>query len=149
MPLTNKVVNKLYKKIVLGVLVVGTVLLPLKLALATDLQLDGTSNFNVQSNSVLQTIKDNTKLGGYDNVASQGPIETTALIVNFLLGLLGSIALALTVYAGYIWLIARGDESEIERAKAILVGSVTGMLLVLSSYTVLGYVFRSFVSITN
>lgn len=141
--------GKFFTRHWITLLTFGVIFFPFQPVFAEDLKLDGRSNFNAQSNSVLQTVKNNTRLGGYDNVASQGPIETVALIVNFLLGLLGTIALALTIYAGYIWLIARGDEGEVERAKAILVGSVTGLFLVLSSYTILGYVFRSFVSITN
>lgn len=137
--------------IVLTALAVCATFLPLRTVLAAGsiLNITGATNFNAQSTTVLQTVKNNTKLGGYDNVAASGPIETVSYIINFLLGLLGTIALALTVYAGFVWLKAQGNEEEVTRAKNILIGSVTGILLVLSSYAIINYVFRSFVNITN
>ena len=96
-----------------------------------------------------QNIRDNTKLGGYDDVANEGPIATASLVINLLLGLLGTIALCLTVYAGFLWMIARGNEEDITKAKDILSGSVVGFLVILSSYSFMYYVFRSWVNITN
>ncbi|MBI4407326.1 MAG: hypothetical protein HY565_02385 [Candidatus Kerfeldbacteria bacterium] len=96
-----------------------------------------------------ETVQDNTRLGGYDNVATEGPIVTASLVINILLGLLGTLALCLTVYAAFLWIIARGNEEDVTKAKDILMGSVVGLLVVLSTYTFMNYVFRSFVNITD
>lgn len=95
------------------------------------------------------TVQNNTRLGGYDDVANEGPIMTASLVVNLLLGLLGTVALCLTVYAGFLWIIARGNEEDITKAKNILMGSVVGLLVVLGSYSFMNYVFRSWTNITN
>lgn len=115
---------------------------------ATDTLGDGTyvnKNFDYYD----ETVRDNSRLGGYDNVATEGPIVTASLVINILLGLLGTLALCLTVYAAFLWIIARGNEEEVTKAKDILAGSVVGLLVVLSTYTFLNYVFRSFVNITD
>lgn len=109
---------------------------------------DGTY-INKNLDYYMNDIRGNTGLGGYDNVASEGPIVTASRIINFLLLLLGTIALCLTVYAGYLWMMARGNEDDIKKAKDILAGSVVGILLILASYALTNYVFRSFVNITN
>lgn len=96
-----------------------------------------------------QQLKKNTKLGGYENVAKTGPVVTAAQIVNFLLQLLGAVAICLTVYAGMLWLFARGNEDEIEKAKDILAGSAVGLFVILASYSIMAYIFRSFLDITN
>lgn len=97
----------------------------------------------------MNDIQGNTGLGGYDDVANEGPVLLASRIINFLLLFLGTIALCLTVYAGYLWMMSRGNEEEVTKAKAILSGSIIGVLLVLSSYGVLNYVFRSFTNITD
>lgn len=115
---------------------------------ATDTLGDGTY-INKGFDYYDEQVHDNTGLGGYDNVANEGPIVTASLVINLLLGLLGTLALCLTVYAAFLWIIARGNEEDVTKAKDILMGSVVGLLVVLSTYTFMNYVFRSFVNITD
>lgn len=96
-----------------------------------------------------ESIKENTRLGGYDDVAASGPMVTAALIVNRLLLLLGIIVVCLMVYAGFLWMMARGNEDDIKKAKDILTGSAIGLFVILASYSIMAYIFRSFVNITN
>jgi hypothetical protein len=56
------------------------------------------------------------------------------------LALLGVIFLILTVYGGYVWLLARGDESEVTRAQGILKTAVIGLVIVMSAYAITFYV---------
>ncbi len=96
-----------------------------------------------------ETLKKATGLGGYEDVAASGPVVTAALLINWLLTLLGTVAIMLIVYAGVLWLLARGKEEDIKKAKDILAGSVTGLFVILASYSIVAYVFRNFVEITN
>lgn len=109
--------------------------------------IDGNGEYTEDA-TVLGTFQEESELGGYEDVAAEGPLLTAALIVNFLLQLLGAIAIAITVYAGYVWLMARGNADEIKRAKDMLAGSAIGLLLILASYSITSYIFRSFVNIT-
>jgi hypothetical protein len=115
---------------------------------ATDTLGDG-EYVNKDVSYYMNDIQGNTRLGGYDDIANEGPIITASRVINFLLLLLGTIALCLTVYAGYLWIWSRGNEEDITKAKDILAGSVIGILLILSSYAIMNYIFRSFVDITD
>ena len=105
-----------------------------------------TLNFDADS-----TLHNNTKLGGSDvtvNGPTDGPVVIASQIVNLLLLTLGLFCIALLIYAGYIWLIARGNKEEAEKAKKIITGTVIGLLVVLTSYGVTEYIFRTIVNAT-
>ena len=52
------------------------------------------------------------------------------IIVNFLLSLLGIVFFLLMVYAGYLWMTARGNEEQIEKAKKITKEAIVGLLII-------------------
>lgn len=99
------------------------------------------------------SLKSGTLLGGSDmdpiNGPVGGPIQVASQIVNLLLTTLGLFCLAVTVYGGYIWMMARGNEEEAKRAKDIITGTVMGLFFILASYGITAYVFRSVVNFTN
>ena len=66
----------------------------------------------------------------------QDPRLIAATIIKILLSLLGTIFLALTVYAGYLWLTSHGEEERVERARKILKRSIIGIIIVLLSYSI-------------
>lgn len=90
-----------------------------------------------------QNILRNSGLGNKD------PIVLTAGIINWVLGLLGLIALCLIIYGGFIWMFSRGNEEEIGRAKEIIIGAVIGMVIILASYGIAAYVFNNLANITT
>ncbi len=63
-----------------------------------------------------------------------------AKIVRAVLGFLGVIFLALIIYGGFVWMLARGNEQEYERAKKILSYAVVGIIIVVSAYAISYYV---------
>lgn len=65
---------------------------------------------------------------------------TIGKIIQGLLSLLGIIFIAYTIYAGYLWMTARGKEETIEKAKAIIRGSIIGIIVVLGAYAITAFV---------
>lgn len=63
-------------------------------------------------------------------------------MIAALLGLLGVIFLILTIYAGMLWMTAGGNVDNVKKAKAILLNSVVGLVIVLSSYAIASTVIR-------
>ena len=57
-------------------------------------------------------------------------------VINVALSLVGLIFLILMVYAGYLWMTARGEEAKITKAQDIIKGTVIGLILVLSAYAI-------------
>ncbi len=81
--------------------------------------------------------------GGADGAGyntEQDLAVTIGLIIKVAIGFLGVIFLVLTVYAGFTWMTAAGDTKKVEKAKGILVTSVIGLIIVLTSYTITTFV---------
>lgn len=70
------------------------------------------------------------------------PRETVLLIIRYALSTLGFIFVLLTIYAGFLWMTAGGDESNIEKAKKILTASIIGLAIILLSYSITLFVFK-------
>lgn len=60
------------------------------------------------------------------------------------LTLVGLIFLVLMVYAGYLWMTARGDESQIDKAKNIISAAMIGLVIVLGAYAITTLVISRF-----
>jgi len=61
-------------------------------------------------------------------------------IIQVALTLLGVIFLILTVYGGYKWMMARGDEKEVTAAKDIITRAVIGLIIVMAAYAITVFV---------
>lgn len=81
-------------------------------------------------------ISSGTQLG------TQNPVLLASYIINWALTLLGVFFLALTIYAGFVWMNARGREDEVEKAKEIIKAAVIGLVIILASYGLTTYIFR-------
>lgn len=74
--------------------------------------------------------------------APTDPRLIAALIIRMMLGLLGTLFLAYTVYAGYLWMTSAGDTEKIDKAKATIRRSVIGLIIILSAYSITQFVTR-------
>jgi hypothetical protein len=81
-----------------------------------------------------------TKAYGAQEKASLPDIVGT--LIKTAIGLLGLIFLVLTVYAGYLWLIARGNKEEVQKAKDTLTRGIIGMIIVVSAYAIASFVIN-------
>ena len=70
--------------------------------------------------------------------------ETIGCIIKTFISILGVIFMAYIVYAGYLWIIARGEEEKISKAKAIIRGSIIGLIVVLGAYAITAFVVSRF-----
>lgn len=92
-----------------------------------------------------------TPLGGLDSTAkgikayeaqvSDASARTTILnrvgdIVALLLSFVGIIFLILTVYAGFLWMTAQGNSSQVEKAKDLLINAIIGLVIVSAAYSI-------------
>ncbi len=75
---------------------------------------------------------------GYDdvNLTEDNIPQLIGRIIRQVMLYLGVFFLALTIYAGFIWMIARGNEQEIEKAKTILKNAIIGLIVVLLAYAI-------------
>ena len=64
--------------------------------------------------------------------------------INAALTLIGLIFLILMVYAGYLWMTARGSEEVITKSKGIVTAAIIGLVLVVSAYAITAFVTGRF-----
>ena len=58
-------------------------------------------------------------------------------IYNYALAIAGILAALVLMAGGLIWLISGGDASKITQAKELIIGSITGLIILASSYVIL------------
>ena len=66
---------------------------------------------------------------GYGAPARDLP-GTILFIINFVLVLVGVLALAFLVYGGFKYITSRGDETEVEGAKSIITNAIIGIVVI-------------------
>lgn len=79
-----------------------------------------------------------SKQAGYGASATAEGIAS--LVITIALTFIGVIFLILAIYGGYIWMIARGNEQEVEKAKLIIQNSIIGLVVVLAAYAASWYI---------
>ncbi len=84
----------------------------------------------------------NLKKAGDNSGLGLKPLpETVGSLIKVGLSLLGMVFLALIVYAGFVWLLARGREDEIARAQKIIETSAIGLLIIFIAYAITKFIF--------
>lgn len=73
----------------------------------------------------------------------QDPRLIVATTIRILLGLTGTVFLGLTIYAGYLWMTAGGNEDDVGKAKTLLTQAVIGLMVILLSYSITIFVFNT------
>lgn len=58
------------------------------------------------------------------------------LIIGSILSFIGVIFMILVIYGGFLWMTARGNEQQVEKAKTLIIQSVIGLIIVLSAYAI-------------
>lgn len=64
-------------------------------------------------------------------------VELAVNILKFIWGILGSLAIAMFVWGGFLWLTARGDDNQIKQGWDTLINAVIGILIVLGSWVII------------
>jgi len=84
----------------------------------------------------------NNASGLLDDVGSRGGVRDVGIQnavgagIGIVLALVGLIFLILMVYAGVLWLTARGEQGQVDKARKIISTTVIGLILVISAYAI-------------
>lgn len=71
--------------------------------------------------------------------------EAIGRVVGAILAFVGTLFFILIIYSGFTWMLARGNESEVQKAKDMLEAAVIGLIIVLSAYAITAYVGDSLI----
>ncbi len=138
-----------YKKFTILFFVFFSFLMINNAVLACSSDSDCSSNQTCKSGTCTTVSSDTTKTGGtvtltdplgIGNTAS-GPQQLIGKIIKGVLGLVGSLALAMFVYGGFTWMLAAGNPTNVEKGKQILIWATIGLIVIFSSYALVQFVF--------
>ncbi|MBI5230524.1 MAG: hypothetical protein HY981_04480 [Candidatus Magasanikbacteria bacterium] len=73
--------------------------------------------------------------GGAGLDVSSDPEKRVGQIIQVALSFVGVAFFLLMLYGGFLWMTARGDETQAKKAKDIIIMATIGMVIILLSYT--------------
>ena len=88
---------------------------------------------------------DVTTIGASLSYASVSLIATVVNIVNWILGILALIAVIMIIYGGFRWMMAGGNEENVDKAKKLISAAVIGLIIVLLAWAIVIFV----INVTN
>ncbi len=86
------------------------------------------------------------KAGGAAQFSTSGeanPAVIVGNVVGYALGLLGIVFVILTIYAGFLWMTAQGNEEQITKAKKMLTNAVIGIIIISLAYVITSFVMTN------
>lgn len=113
------------KKIIIVSLIVLTFMLP---ALVFATEGDNSLGGQNQPKSDSQEVKLDNKL----NVDT--PQELIGVIIDSILGVVGSLALLMFVFGGITWMTSSGSPEKVKKGRDIIVWAAVGLMIVFSAY---------------
>lgn len=81
-----------------------------------------------------------TGYGTSINQVSSSVPELIGKVVGSGLSFIGVLFLLLMIYAGILWMTARGNEQQVAKAQDLIVAAVIGLVIVLSAYAITSYI---------
>lgn len=70
-------------------------------------------------------------------------------VINAILGFLGIIAVLITLYGGYMYMTAGGNEEKVEQAKKILINGAIGLVIIFASFAITRFVINKLADATG
>lgn len=84
---------------------------------------------------------------GYSGQTNETTLaENIGAAVRIVLSLTGIIFTGLMVYAGFLWMTAKGDESKVEKSQEIIKAAVIGWVVTVGAYSITDFVVPAILS---
>ena len=77
------------------------------------------------------------------DTSSVSPQTLIGRIINAVLGIVGSLALAMFIYGGFTWMTAAGSPEKIEKGKEILIWATIGLIVIFTSYALVNFILTN------
>ncbi len=93
-------------------------------------------------------IKSTAKSTGHEEMEIFSPGKLPGAIgsiIGAILSFIGVIFLLLTIYGGFLWMTAAGNQEKIGKAKEILTGAIVGLVIVVAAYAITAFIGKNFI----
>ncbi|MFH1838296.1 MAG: pilin [Candidatus Kuenenbacteria bacterium] len=75
---------------------------------------------------------------------TNAPVEDLAIrIIKVILGLVGVITMGMFIYGGLMWMTSGGREEKVKKGRQILIWTILGLVIILTSYVILTFFINS------
>lgn len=75
------------------------------------------------------------------------PQQLIGKIISAVLGLVGSIALLMFVYGGFVWMTAAGNEKKVSQGTDILMWAAIGLVIIFISYAAVRFLLGEVIGV--
>jgi len=82
-------------------------------------------------------------------LSDKDPRVIIANLIKVVLGFLGTVAVVLVIYSGFLWMTAGGKPDNIKKAKEIMSAAVVGLIIILISYGITIFITSTLSSAIN
>lgn len=72
-----------------------------------------------------------------------------ARIIKIALGLLGTVAVVIILYGGFVWMTASGNEEKVSQAKKILLNGTIGLAIIILAFSIASFVLNALTGATS
>lgn len=73
----------------------------------------------------------------------EDPAQAIGTVIKAVMGIVGSIALAMFIYGGLLWLTSGGNPDKIKKGKDVLMWAVIGMIVIFVSYNFVSFIITA------
>ncbi len=97
----------------------------------------------IASAAKLEGLEETAKKSGYiiDKQSNAFVLtKTVAQAIQLALSFVGVFFLILIIYAGYLWMLAQGNEEKIEKSKKIIQNATIGIVIISLAYAITAFV---------
>jgi len=76
------------------------------------------------------------------------PVAIIGNIIRAMLGVVGAVTLLMFIYGGFMLIFSGGEQEKLEKGRKTLIWAIIGLAIILSSYSILSYVFKILITAT-
>lgn len=115
-----------------------------------DVQATGDPSVNEVASKFAQLNRESNPLADYTGkVSALNKLRATSVngfivtVLSMAMGIMGTIALAVLIYGGFLWMTSAGNSSQVEKAQQILFWGALGIFLIFGSYAIITFIFEA------
>jgi hypothetical protein len=91
--------------------------------------------------------KDCGSPNGCGNYSLDDILSTAVMVANWILGVVGALALLFFVYGGFVFFLSGGSEEKVREGKTVLMNAIIGLAIVFCSYLIIQFVAQNLLGI--
>lgn len=70
------------------------------------------------------------------------PQKLIGLVIKAVLGIVGSLALVMFIYGGFLWMTSAGNAEQVQKGKNVLIWATLGLAVIFSAYALVNFVIK-------